>query len=506
MADAFLSYGREDHEKAEALVRALSDLGITVWWDRNLTAGEEFRTEIGRELDSAGTVVVLWSKTSVKKPFVLDEATIGRQRGVLIPCAVEAGVPLPLGFGTLHTEFARDWSPDAVFYLAQAIAHAIRRILPHPAVEPEKQSQLVILVHGIRTRAKWMTNIRPCLEAAGFAVEPTNYGRFDLLRFLAPLRAPKRSAVDKVWRDVRSAIEKHPGKPVSFIAHSFGTLVVATILKEQFQFQAHRVIFCGSVVPADFEFESIDRRFTVPILNEVGTLDFWPVLAESVTWGYGSTGTHGFNRPLFRDRYHKNADHCFFLTREFAANWVPFLQRGEIPEGDGDAISAKTPWWVDTIAVLHLKYVLAAAIALLIAVFWCRPPTYTEQLPEVAILAQPLKHISTNANNAGCSVPCQWLGGISCNTTIQVDPPVLDVVVCLDRGTSVTYADPVDGAKALAALAPGCVEVVSVGPSAFDVVLSKNSTGKTVTGPKERSRLVCNPNPSCEAAVMRTME
>jgi hypothetical protein len=45
----------------------------------------------------------------------------------------------------------------------------------------------VVLVHGIRDFAYWQVGVRQALEARGFIVELTNYERFDLLRFLAPV-------------------------------------------------------------------------------------------------------------------------------------------------------------------------------------------------------------------------------------------------------------------------------------------------------------------------------
>jgi hypothetical protein len=45
------------------------------------------------------------------------------------------------------------------------------------------------------------------------------------------------------------------------------------------------IIFCGSVVRDDFEFDKVLDRFEVPLLNEVGTRDFLPALGESAGWG-----------------------------------------------------------------------------------------------------------------------------------------------------------------------------------------------------------------------------
>jgi hypothetical protein len=62
-------------------------------------------------------------------------------------------------------------------------------------------------------------------------------------------------------------------------------------------------------------------------MNEVGTRDIWPAIAESITSGYGSAGTYGFLRPLVRDRWHNGAHHGYFLNPSFCKKfWVPFLK------------------------------------------------------------------------------------------------------------------------------------------------------------------------------------
>ena len=112
------------------------------------------------------------------------------------------------------------------------------------------------------------------------------------------------------------------------IAHSFGTFVIAHLIRKDFAIKFHRVIFCGSVVQYGFPFEQIQERFSKPIINEVGTRDIWPAIAESVTIGYGSAGTYGFRRPLVRDRWHNGARHGYFLDPAFCKTfWSPFSQK-----------------------------------------------------------------------------------------------------------------------------------------------------------------------------------
>jgi hypothetical protein len=97
MASVFLSYDRDDAEAAKYIAGALEKAGHRVWWDRWIRGGSEFSEEIERALDDADSVVVLWSRQSVKSPWVRDEAAAGRDKGCLVPAIIEPVQP-PLGF------------------------------------------------------------------------------------------------------------------------------------------------------------------------------------------------------------------------------------------------------------------------------------------------------------------------------------------------------------------------------------------------------------------------
>lgn len=504
MVDIFLSYGSEDRDRARGIASAFADRGWSVWWDRELVPGANFRQAIEKELASAKCVVVLWSKTSIRKSFVIEEANEGNKRGILLPALIDELVDQPLGFRSIHAARLWDWNPGLQHAAFELLVTAIGALAGSPATQTASPRQLVVLVHGIRTRAKWMSAVRPVLEAHGFVVEPTSYGRFDLLRFLIPVPVLKRAAIDSVWRDIQSAIDLHPGLPVSFIAHSFGTFVVANILKKEFRFRAHRMIFCGSVVRPEYEFEHLKDRFNPPVLNEVGSKDYWPAVAESITWGYGSTGTHGFNRPYVRDRYHADADHSHFLTASFAENWPTYLRTGVPEAGTSDADPASCPWWIDLFGVLKLKYVLLVAAGLVILFAWCLPSAVSFQIPQVGFLKEPLHQIEHDVNSADCFRPCQWIGCMQCDRTINISADAFDTVVCLDATQAVNYRDPFDGARALAALAPNCLSTRVVEPSGLAVFVPPGSA-KVVMAQSGASRRVCNANPTCVAAVERSL-
>jgi hypothetical protein len=101
MADIFLSYAREDAKRAEAIARALEIRGWSVFWDRRIPHGSNFRAHLQKQLESARCILVLWSTAAIASQFVLDEAAEGLEDGRLVPALIEAVKP-PLGFRGLQ--------------------------------------------------------------------------------------------------------------------------------------------------------------------------------------------------------------------------------------------------------------------------------------------------------------------------------------------------------------------------------------------------------------------
>jgi hypothetical protein len=98
----FISYAREDIRFVKKLAGCLTEKGCSVWWDFSLIPGYRFREEIASKIDSAKSVIVIWSKYSVVSGFVLDEAARAAKQNKLVPLSILNTAP-PLGFGNLHT-------------------------------------------------------------------------------------------------------------------------------------------------------------------------------------------------------------------------------------------------------------------------------------------------------------------------------------------------------------------------------------------------------------------
>lgn len=102
MAKVFLSYDHEDQRRAASIASALEKVGHSVWWDREISGGAEYNSAIETAVEDADVVVVLWSARSVRSAWVRDEAAEGRDRGKLVPVALDATKP-PMGFRQFQT-------------------------------------------------------------------------------------------------------------------------------------------------------------------------------------------------------------------------------------------------------------------------------------------------------------------------------------------------------------------------------------------------------------------
>lgn len=128
--DVFISYAHSDRDLAQTLSEQLSAIGVSVWWDRDLHAGDDFDQTILSNLKGASCVVVLWTKDSVERAYVRDEARIALEQDKLIPIALD-NVYLPLGFGSLHTLYVRRNELEDTTFL-RSIAVAIEKHIDRP--------------------------------------------------------------------------------------------------------------------------------------------------------------------------------------------------------------------------------------------------------------------------------------------------------------------------------------------------------------------------------------
>ena len=147
MADIFISYKKEDAGRVIRMVEALRADGFDVWWDHGIKAGSEWDRSIHQELYAARVVIAIWSNASVAAPWVKEEATVGKNRGVLVPARIDDVDP-PLGFMMIQAADLVDWDGDRsdprwAFFL-EAVRHtmhggAVRGASAAPADAPVRK-------------------------------------------------------------------------------------------------------------------------------------------------------------------------------------------------------------------------------------------------------------------------------------------------------------------------------------------------------------------------------
>jgi TolB-like protein len=124
MTDVFVSYATEDRARVRPLIELLEAQGWTVWWDREIQPGQRFDSVIQNALTDSRCVVVVWSDDSVRSEWVMDEATAGKERGVLVPVSFDA-VQIPLPF--IRTQAANfiDWKPGQITEEVERFLNAV---------------------------------------------------------------------------------------------------------------------------------------------------------------------------------------------------------------------------------------------------------------------------------------------------------------------------------------------------------------------------------------------
>jgi hypothetical protein len=128
MADIFISYKKEDAGRVIRMVEALRAEGFDVWWDHGIKAGTEWDRSIHKELYAAKVVIAIWSNASVAAPWVKEEATVGKSRGVLVPARIDDVDP-PLGFMMIQAADLVDWHGDRADPRWAHFLDAVRGIL-----------------------------------------------------------------------------------------------------------------------------------------------------------------------------------------------------------------------------------------------------------------------------------------------------------------------------------------------------------------------------------------
>jgi pimeloyl-ACP methyl ester carboxylesterase len=203
----------------------------------------------------------------------------------------------------------------------------------------------VIIVHGIRTHAKWANNLVSELQRHGRTSERHDYGWYNLLRFLWP--PSRRRQVNDFhekymqWKAVHDAAHsKRSSFRPDVIAHSFGTYIVCNALMRYRELKVGRIVLCGSILPRDFDWATLLARGQVlEVRNDCGAEDM-PV--NVVALGVSDAGRSGrdgfeFESPMVRNIRFPQHRHGDFLVPAHYQEWFKYLNA---PRQQFDLIAA----------------------------------------------------------------------------------------------------------------------------------------------------------------------
>ena len=136
MPDVFISYAREDRDRARLLAEALQAHGWSVWWDRKIVAGQTFDDTIEQQLQTAKSVVVLWSRHSIGSEWVRNEAGLASERDVLVPALID-DVKQPLEFRRRHAADLTRWTGNRADSEFNGLCEGIAAKTGAPAAPPQ---------------------------------------------------------------------------------------------------------------------------------------------------------------------------------------------------------------------------------------------------------------------------------------------------------------------------------------------------------------------------------
>lgn len=151
MHDIFLSYSTKDRDRLKPLFQALAQQGWSVFWDhQSIHTGENWHRKIEEAINNSRCVVVVWSKHSIQSEWVLEEASRGKARNVLLPIRIDAIEP-PFGFGMRQAGDFTGWNgkgdhPAFIELAAQIYGLLGRGSQPLP---PPPKSRMGVVLAGV---------------------------------------------------------------------------------------------------------------------------------------------------------------------------------------------------------------------------------------------------------------------------------------------------------------------------------------------------------------------
>jgi hypothetical protein len=197
-----------------------------------------------------------------------------------------------------------------------------------------RKFESVMLLHGIRTYASWQKKLGDALSQRGFVHDTYDYGRFSLQSFIRKKKRKQQIEEFYTWyctvrdREVRNPKNRRDFRP-SVVAHSFGTYIVGYALNRYEDITLGKLIFCGAILPCDFDWKKLFARNQVlEVRNDYGVDDCWSRYSRLLVRDSGSSGADGFTilSPLVRNGRFELFGHSDYFQPGHYDQWIQFLE------------------------------------------------------------------------------------------------------------------------------------------------------------------------------------
>jgi CheY-like chemotaxis protein len=199
------------------------------------------------------------------------------------------------------------------------------------------ESQLLVNIHGIRTQGQWQKGVSDCFKEhnKNLIIKEFKYNYFSAFQLLIPFF---RSKVIKTFKDrVINLIDEHPNARITFIAHSFGTYILAKCLEKiplDVEFKIDAIILAGCVLKEKYNWNPTIKRYNADnIINECGYNDNILLLSRYFCIDMGKAGRSGFiGLEEVTNRFYKGGHDFFYQIPDFFTDrWLPVLNNDITP-------------------------------------------------------------------------------------------------------------------------------------------------------------------------------
>lgn len=207
----------------------------------------------------------------------------------------------------------------------------------HVIIDSNEPEGVLVTVHGILSSGQWNMALAPVVSNQGWVFAPYVYD--DNSPTVLVKEKGRQKAVDGFRRWIFDLKSKYP-YPISVLAHSFGTFIIGDYIQGFSAGGATPVVFnsiilTGSILPRDYDWESVRGKCVGSVYNEIAPKDTWVALLGNnivkalVGDCFGPSGTEGFTckcRILTQRKSPIFGHNNVILPDVVETRWMPYLR------------------------------------------------------------------------------------------------------------------------------------------------------------------------------------